>query len=232
MSHDVFISYSHTDKMFADTVCNKLESSDIRCWVAPRDIHPSEDWAEAIINAMDASAILLLVFSSSSNNSAQVRREVERAVSKGLIILTLRIEDVSLCKSLEYFISAQHWLDMFTGDMEENLLQLCDCVVLLLERLISAQDAAPYAAPAALKSALSPKQEPIQHAEVVSQISPEILSSVGDLLAQVLGPIAKHLVKRSATADMTPAELISTLSQEIDNELERKQFVARCTAVI
>ena len=228
MSHDVFISHSHTDKVFADAVCNKLESSDIRCWVAPRDIHPSEDWAEAIINAMDASKILLLVFSSSSNNSPQVRREVERAVNKGLIILPLRIEDVSLCKSLEYFISTQHWLDAITGNMEENLLQLCDCVALLLERLPSALGAAPVA----LKPAISPEQEPIPHAEAVSQISPEILNSVGDLLGQVLGPIANHLVKRRATADMTPTELVSALSQEIDNELKRKQFVARCTAII
>src|SRR5471030_2113365 len=79
MRHDVFLSHSHVDKVYADAVCHKLEASGIRCWVAPRDIRPSEDWAEAIINAMDNCRILLLIFSSSSNSSPQVRREVERA---------------------------------------------------------------------------------------------------------------------------------------------------------
>ncbi len=94
MSHEVFLSHSHTDKVYADAICHWLEAAGIRCWVAPRDIRPSEDWAEAIINAMDRCKVLLLVFSSSSNKSPQVRREVERAVNKGLHVLPFRIEDV------------------------------------------------------------------------------------------------------------------------------------------
>jgi hypothetical protein len=48
-----------------------------------------------------------------SNHSAQVRREVERAVHKQVQILPFRIEDVLPSKSLEYFLSSQHWMDAF-----------------------------------------------------------------------------------------------------------------------
>ena len=83
MIRDVFLSHSHVDKVYADAICHTLESSGIRCWVAPRDIRPSEDWAESIINAMDNCRILLLIFSADSNRSPQVRREGRRPASVG-----------------------------------------------------------------------------------------------------------------------------------------------------
>ena len=54
------MNYSNSDKKFADAICHRRESASIRCWVAPRDIRPSEDWAEAIINEMDQARILVL----------------------------------------------------------------------------------------------------------------------------------------------------------------------------
>jgi hypothetical protein len=53
----------------------------------------------------------VLAYSEHANTSPQIRREVERAVHKGIAIVPLRIADVPLSKSLEYFISTPHWLD-------------------------------------------------------------------------------------------------------------------------
>lgn len=52
MAHDVFISHSSKDKQVADAMCNKLESSGIRCWIAPRDILPGMDWTESLVKAI------------------------------------------------------------------------------------------------------------------------------------------------------------------------------------
>ena len=68
MAHDVFISYASGDKAVADAVCSQLESVHrIRCWIAPRDITPGASWAESIIDALDASKIMVLIFSNSAN---------------------------------------------------------------------------------------------------------------------------------------------------------------------
>lgn len=93
--HDVFISYSSKDKKWADAACAVLEKHKIRCWIAPRDIIPGTEWGASIISGMDGSKIMVLIFSTHANQSAQVRREVERAIAKGLIVLPFRIEDVS-----------------------------------------------------------------------------------------------------------------------------------------
>jgi hypothetical protein len=77
---------------------------------------------------------MVLVFSSRSNHSPHVRREVERAVSRGIPILPIRIEDVPLSASLEYFIGTVHWLDALTPPLEKHLRHLAETMRLLLSR--------------------------------------------------------------------------------------------------
>lgn len=227
MAHDVFLSHSHQDKVFADAICHSLEAHGIRCWVAPRDIRPSEDWAEAIINALDTARVLVLVFSSNSNSSPQVRREVERAVNKGLHILPLRIENVPLSKSLEYFISTQHWLDAIEGKLDFHLGQLRDCLTVLLERPMTADKTAPAAPPppATPIPAWIPSPTPAGPG-----IDSAVLARIEANFAQLIGPIARLLVRRMAPTAASPADLIERLASEIDDAVERKSFIERCKA--
>ena len=67
---------------------------------------------------------MVLVLSSSANASPQIVREVERAVSKGIPIIPLRIEEVKPTASLEYFLSTPHWLDAFNPPLERHLRYL------------------------------------------------------------------------------------------------------------
>lgn len=134
MAHEVFVSYSTNDKPIADAVCATLERHGVRCWIAPRDILPGLDWGAAIIDAIGESRVMVLVFSASANKSPQIKREVERAVHKGVTIIPVRIEDVPLGKTLEYFISSSHWLDAFTPSVEAHLGRLAETVRLILAR--------------------------------------------------------------------------------------------------
>lgn len=132
MAHDVFISYSANDKQIADAMCSTLESKGIRCWIAPRDILPGMDWGGSIIDAIATSRVMILLLSSHSNTSSQVKREVERAVNKEVIVIPFRIEDVSLSKSLEYQLSVTHWMDALTPPIEKHLQTLAERIRQLL----------------------------------------------------------------------------------------------------
>src|SRR5271155_5500263 len=133
MAHDVFLSYSSKDKSTADATCAKLEARGIRCWVAPRDIMPGADWSSSIIDAINGSRAMVLVFSSHANSSQQIKREVERAVHKGIPIIPLRIENVAPEKSLEYFISTPHWLDAYSEPLDRHLNYLADVLRHILD---------------------------------------------------------------------------------------------------
>ena len=134
MPHDVFISYSSIDTIAGGTVCSILEQNGISCWIAPRDITPGLDFAEAIIDGIKSSKLFILVYSSNSNNSKQVIREVDRAVYAGLPVINLRLEDVPLSKQLEYYLSSVHWLDAKTPPLEEHIDKLSGVVKILLRK--------------------------------------------------------------------------------------------------
>jgi len=142
MAHDLFISYSTQDKPTADAACATLEAAGIRCWIAPRDIVPGAEWGEAIVSAIADCRAMILIFSASANDSPQIRREVERAVSKGIPIIPLRIEDIAPTRSLEYFIGTVHWLDALTPPLENHLRRLTDTAKALLHVPTAAPDIA------------------------------------------------------------------------------------------
>ena len=119
--HDVFISYAQQDKPIADAVCAKLESRNIRCWIAPRDISPGKSFPEAIIEGIEDGKVVVLIFSSHANKSAHVTRELTNAVNKGRIIIPFRVEDVTPSKSMEYLIGVPHWLDAVSPPLEKHI---------------------------------------------------------------------------------------------------------------
>jgi biotin transporter BioY len=134
MRHDVFVSYSADDKPTADAVCATLENKGIRCWIAPRDILPGVDWGGAIVDAINVSRAMVLVYSAKANESPQIKREVERAVHRGLTVIPFRIEDVPMSTTLEYFMSMPHWLDALTPPLQDHLDRLAETTRLILER--------------------------------------------------------------------------------------------------
>ena len=160
--HDVFISYSTTDKSIADAVCAALEGRGIRCWIAPRDVTPGLPFAAALVDAIDASRLFILVFSAAANGSPQVPREVARACNKGLAILTVRIEDAPMSKEMEYYLAPQHWLDAFPPPFEDYLDYLVESVCRLLEQVPALPPPVPPAVP---RLFLSFAQEDAQYCE-------------------------------------------------------------------
>jgi hypothetical protein len=133
MAHDVFITYSHVDKLTADATCAALERAGIRCWIAPRDITPGDEWSTAITKAISQCRVIVLIFSSNANASRQIRREVELAINAGVPLVPVRIEDVAPTESLAYFMSTVHWLDALTPPIENHLQKLAESIKALLQ---------------------------------------------------------------------------------------------------
>lgn len=200
MAHDVFISYAHKDKPVADAVCATLESRGVRCWIAPRDVLPGEEYASALVTAVRESRLLVLVFSADANASPQVLREVERAVSRGLPILPFRIEDVAPSAAMEYYISSRHWLDALTTPMERHLVHLADTITLLLTRT-APEPRAGAPEPAVLKVPVTPPPEPPP--EPVTS-SPRVEAVVAPVAAPLPPPAAAPPAASQAPAREPP----------------------------
>lgn len=134
MAHDVFISHSSSDKLTADATVAALEAHGLRCWVAPRDVIPGVQWANAIVQAITECRLMVLVFSSDANDSHHIVREVELAAHHRKPIIPLRVENVVPSPTLDYYIAGTHWLDAMDPPLEAHLERLSSVVKDLLDQ--------------------------------------------------------------------------------------------------
>jgi len=221
MPHDLFVSYSQPDREAAFALVERVEARGHRAWIAPRNVAPAADWAAEIIDAIADARLMLLVFSGSSNDSSQVRREVERAVHKHVPILPFRLENVLPSKSLEYFLSSQHWMDAFPPPLEPHIDRLCDDLDRLLHRR------APIDPPAeSLRLHDAPGRSGALDAIDASQ-----LQRLQMELVKCIGPVAAHLVRRAARTGGDVQMLAQRLASEIDDERERQCFLDACRRI-
>jgi hypothetical protein len=132
MSGHVFISHSDKDKTFADMLLGALEARGVTCWIAPRDIPPGGSYADAIMRAIEEAGCFLLVYTSHSNNSPHVLREVERALKFERNIIPIRFDDSQPSRSLDYLLATVQWLSVDTskasGDVRRVADQISKCV--------------------------------------------------------------------------------------------------------
>ena len=128
MAGKVFISYASRDVGVAEKLCAALETASLPCWIAPRDVLAGESYAAAIVQAINSCQMLVLVLSKNAIESPHVLREVERASSKRRSVLSVRMDATELPPELEYFVSANHWLDASGGPIERILPALIECV--------------------------------------------------------------------------------------------------------
>lgn len=75
---DIFISYSQADRSCAHEVVALLETQGLGCWIAPRDISPSAEWAAEIIDAEEVTPSKSLEFFLS-----EVPRAAQRCLPPG-----------------------------------------------------------------------------------------------------------------------------------------------------
>ena len=120
-AYDLFVSYATHNKEIAEYVVQKIEARGARCFIAPRDLRSGREYASEIIRGIECSLAVLLIFSSDSDRSAYVLREINSAVSRNKTIIPLRIENFLPSEAMEFYLGPTHWLDAFPQVLETHL---------------------------------------------------------------------------------------------------------------
>lgn len=113
MDPEIFISHSSTDKKVSRTICTALENRGLACWISSRDVKPGQNFQEQIVKAIRAAKIMVLVFTSSANNSNEIKKELALASQNNLTVIPVRIEDVSPNEAFAYEFATRQWIDLF-----------------------------------------------------------------------------------------------------------------------
>jgi len=223
MALDTFISYSHQDKTAADAACAVLERAGVRCWIAPRDIRPGQEYGHAIIEAIDQCRVMVLIFSANANDSRQIHREIERAVSKGVPIIPLRIEEVVPTRSMEYFLGAIHWLDALTPPLEKHLQQLAEAVKALLQIDISRPTASLRDNGSQVSFKVRPAEVAVQRGGSAAWLTAAgrlrilVIGIAAVCIALLIGGVWHYLVREPAAVTASAQALAASLSRTVQS---------------
>lgn len=109
----IFISHSSKDGKVAGTLCTAIEARGHRCWIASRDVHPGQNFQDAIVEAIHSARLMILVFSQNANNSHEIKKEIALAGQQRLTVIPVRVEDVVPSGGFLYELATRQWIDLF-----------------------------------------------------------------------------------------------------------------------
>ena len=128
MDKKVFISHSQKDKKIADIICSTLETEDIGCWIAPRDIPYGNDWAGEITSAIENSELFVFILSENSNNSRQCPKEISIADNANKPIICIKIDDTEMNPGFKYHLSMQQTFFLDVSIVDKKLVSIVEAV--------------------------------------------------------------------------------------------------------
>ncbi len=128
MKYDVFISYSSKNIETALAICHVLESNNIRCWMAPRNIPAGADYGDVIDVAITECKVFLLLYSEPATISPWVKGELNLAFTEGKHIIPYRIDQTPLKGAMKLMLNQRHWIDAHP-DANDEFRSLVDSIL-------------------------------------------------------------------------------------------------------
>ncbi len=135
---DVFISYHVTSSShIAADIAQQLESRNISCWYAPRDIDTTKSYASSIVKAIEECKIFLLLITEQAMNSAHILNELDiafrRCITKeNCIVIPFKLCEQNLTIEFQYYLGKMQILDGTIPPVQNRIEELVDRISSIL----------------------------------------------------------------------------------------------------
>jgi hypothetical protein len=219
-----FISYSRRDQEFVLRLAGDLRAAGSQIWVDKLDLRPGDLWDRAVEAAVRDCVGMLMILSRSSAASDNVADEWTVALDAGKPVIPVRIEPCNLPLRL----ARRQWIDA-TGDYADTLRQCRAAMSTELKGISAVPSPAPEAAalsPEVTRTVRNATGAVPRPAPKVAALSPEVKARVSELLTDIMGPIASHLVQKESQGVASLEELVRRLAAHIGEEKDRALFIA------
>ena len=153
---DVFLSYSHDDRVVVEKIAALISDAGFSCWIDKERLRAQEPYNPAIDIAIDQATVFVAFLSKTYVNKAYCIREFNMAIEKQKSMLAVCIDDVnnSTNKQSAYMLSASvgyNILGLNTGveDSDSGIRQFAEKIVNsvpmeLLKRYLISSDEKDY----------------------------------------------------------------------------------------
>jgi hypothetical protein len=120
----LFVCYAREDTGFAFDLVRDLERRGFDCWIDRQDIPDGSEWRKEISEAIGACAVFLIILSSNSIASANVKRELAFAEARGCRIVPIRYSRFVLPPEIELTLGSLQWSDFESERYEAAFARL------------------------------------------------------------------------------------------------------------
>ncbi len=145
MAAPVFVSHSSRDLKAVRALVDALEARGVACWISERDIAAGDNYGDSIVDAIERTGAMVLVFSGAANDSDEIKKEVAIASQRRITVVPVRIEDATPSKAFRYELATRNWIDIFP-DWEAGVAKLSERLAAILA-LPPSERATPVPAP-------------------------------------------------------------------------------------
>jgi len=126
MGH-IFVSYSRHDLAMVDRMVGRIENAGMKVWIDRDDIKAGKTWRAQIVEAIDTCDAFILMLSSNSAVSDNVRKEIDLAQDSGRTLFILRLNSVAkLPDEMRYQLVGLQYVDMQVLGQDSAAKQLID----------------------------------------------------------------------------------------------------------
>lgn len=143
MKYDVFISYKSQSINVVKAIVHVLESDNIRCWYAPRDLDnqsAGKDYDDKIMEAITDSSLLIVVLTNAALTSDWVKAEVGIAQKQKKLVIPYVVSELQVENGLRMRLESKHWIDAYPNPERKFSLLLRNVKIFLNEAISSDQD--------------------------------------------------------------------------------------------
>ena len=226
----IFICFSSKDEGVARTVVESLEAEGMKCWISSRDVAPGQNYQEVIVHALEAAKGVVFLFSESSRESGEIKKELSLAGSGNVPVFPLRLSAITPSGALRYELATRQWIDLFPAP-ERSLRTLVETIRTVLNAPPKANEPGtavvmPASAAAPVPVASRPARKRVQKARApIVAAGSEQFEALRLLLARHIGPIAKVFIQKAATEARTPEEFCEQLAGHVNAPSDRASFL-------
>ena len=122
MGH-IFISYSRRDAEYVDAIIKRFEKAGLSVWVDRGSIQGGDQWKQEIVEGIEKCEAFILVLSSTSVRSDNVRRELDLAGEYNKKIIPIQLSPTIIPRGMKYQLVGVQRIDM-VSDFEVGIKQL------------------------------------------------------------------------------------------------------------
>lgn len=119
----VFISHSHSDNAVADKIYNYLSQNGLRCWIDLHDIPAGVPYAQAIMEGLQSSDSLVVLYSKNVIESHDMLDELQEAHTTQRRIIPFLLDDTPMIGQFRYYLARRQWINAYP-EYEEHLPEL------------------------------------------------------------------------------------------------------------